>query len=77
MAKRTDPGWIMLFPLADGLVVERGSLLSHSAIVALELRLPTVVGVAGAVSRLRTGDMIELDGAAGIVRRLRAEQADV
>ena len=77
IAERTDPGWIMLFPLADGLVVERGSLLSHSAIVARELQLPTVVGVAGAVSRLRTGDMIELDGAAGIVRRLRAEQADV
>jgi pyruvate,water dikinase len=73
VAERTDPGWIMLFPLAAGLVVERGSLLSHSAIVARELRLPTVVGVAGAVSRLKTGDLIELDGATGAVRLLEAE----
>jgi pyruvate,water dikinase len=75
VAERTDPGWIMLFPLAAGLVVERGSLLSHSAIVARELRLPTVVGVAGAVSRLKTGDMIELDGATGAVRLLEAQEA--
>src|SRR5262249_48058339 len=33
VAERTDPGWIMLFPSAAGLLVERGSLLSHSAIV--------------------------------------------
>jgi phosphohistidine swiveling domain-containing protein len=77
VAERTDPGWIMLFPLASGLVVERGSLLSHSAIVARELKLPAVVGVAGAVSRLKTGDLIELDGASGVVRILQAREAAV
>src|SRR5262249_8080957 len=39
VAEHTDPGWVMLFPAAAGLLVERGSLLSHSAIVARELRL--------------------------------------
>src|SRR5207249_11713250 len=34
VAERTDPAWIMLFPRAAGLLVDRGSLLSHSAIVA-------------------------------------------
>jgi rifampicin phosphotransferase len=70
VAERTDPGWVILFPAAAGLVVERGSLLSHSAIVARELGLPAVVSVAGVTSWLKDGDWVELDGAAGVVRRL-------
>jgi pyruvate,water dikinase len=69
VAERTDPGWIMLFPSAAGIVVERGSLLSHSAIVARELGIPAVVSVPGVTEWLQTGDEIELDGATGIVRR--------
>lgn len=75
VAERTDPGWIMLFPAAAGLVVERGSLLSHSAIVARELGLPAVVSLEGATTWLRTGDWIELDGASGVVQRIPAPQA--
>ena len=70
VASRTDPGWVMLFPSAAGLVVEHGSLLSHSAIVARELGLPAVIGVSGVTSWLTTGDEIELNGATGTVRRL-------
>ncbi len=75
VAARTDPGWVMLFPAASGLIVEHGSLLSHSAIVARELGLPAVVALAGATSWLRTGDAVELDGASGTVRRLTAAEA--
>ena len=70
VAERTDPGWVMLFPLASGLLVERGSLLSHSAIVARELGLPTVVALAGVTAWLKDGDWVELDGGSGVVRRL-------
>ena len=70
VAERTDPGWVMLFAAAAGLVVERGSLLSHAAIVAREMALPAVVGVAGACHWLRDGDLVELDGASGAVRRV-------
>jgi pyruvate,water dikinase len=69
VAERTDPGWVMLFASASGLVVERGSLLSHAAIVAREMALPAVVGIADACRWLRDGDLIEIDGAAGTVRR--------
>jgi pyruvate,water dikinase len=69
VAERTDPGWIMLFPAAAGLVVERGSLLSHSAIVARELGLPAVVGLPEATAWIRDGEMIELDGSTGLVRK--------
>jgi pyruvate,water dikinase len=70
VADHTDPGWIMLFPSASGLLVERGSLLSHSAIVARELGIPAVISIPGLLDWLQDGDEVELDGAAGIVRRL-------
>jgi pyruvate,water dikinase len=70
VAERTDPGWIMLFPGAAGLLVERGSLLSHSAIVARELRLPAVVSIHGLMDWLCDGDFVEFDGSSGVVRKL-------
>jgi rifampicin phosphotransferase len=70
VAERTDPGWILLFAGAAGVVVERGSVLSHSAIVTRELGIPSVVSVAGLTTWLKTGDLIEVDGTAGIVTRL-------
>lgn len=70
VAERTDPGWVMLFPAAAGLLVERGSLLSHSAIVAREMGIPAVVSVPGLTAWLRDGDWVEFDGATGVIRRL-------
>ncbi len=76
VARHTDPGWVMLFPMASALLVERGSLLSHSAIVAREMGLPAVVGIPGLCSWLHTGDVVELDGARGVVRIVqRADSA--
>lgn len=76
VAPRTDPGWIMLFPSAAGLLVEHGSLLSHSAIVAREMGIPAVVSVEGLSSWLRTGDLVELDGSMGRVTRRQSEGSD-
>jgi phosphohistidine swiveling domain-containing protein len=70
VAEHTDPSWIMILPLAGGLVVERGSLLSHAAIVARELGIPGVVAATGALNWLAEGEMVEVDGGAGTVRRL-------
>lgn len=67
VARQTDPGWVVLFPAAAGLLVERGSLLSHSAIVSRELRLPCIVSLPGITELLKTGDWVEMDGAAGTV----------
>jgi pyruvate,water dikinase len=59
VARHTDPGWIAVFANAAGVIAERGSLLSHSAIVT---------------QWLKSGDTVRLDGGAGTVERL-AEQA--
>ncbi|NNE90536.1 MAG: phosphoenolpyruvate synthase [Verrucomicrobiales bacterium] len=70
VARQTDPGWVMLFPAASGLLVERGSLLSHSAIVSRELGLPSVVGLSGLCDWIETGDLVEMDGSTGKVKIL-------
>ncbi len=74
VTERTDPGWVMIFPAAAGLLVERGSLLSHSAIVAREMGLPTIVSLAGVTQWLNDGDWVEMDGASGRVTRLAGSQ---
>ena len=62
----------MLFPAASGLLVERGSLLSHSAIVARELGLPAIVSIPGVTTWLKDGDEVEFDGSTGTVKLLEA-----
>ncbi|MCC5828436.1 MAG: hypothetical protein JJU36_03220 [Phycisphaeraceae bacterium] len=71
VASRTDPGWVMLFPIAAGVLVEHGSLLSHSAIVAREMGIPAIVSIPGLMGWLRSGDEVEFDGAAGWVRLIQ------
>ena len=46
ITRQTDPGWAPVFFLIKGLVIERGGMLSHGAIVAREFGIPCVVGVA-------------------------------
>ncbi len=74
VAERTDPGWVTIFPLVKGVIMERGSLLSHSAIVARELGVPAVVGVEDACRWLQDGDWVELNGASGHIRRLNSTE---
>ncbi|MBW2253138.1 MAG: hypothetical protein JRI25_00910 [Deltaproteobacteria bacterium] len=66
-AHRTDPGWVPLFPTASAVLVERGSLLSHSAVVARELGLPAVVGLRGLLEWVEDGERLGMDGTSGRV----------
>ena len=69
VTERTDPGWVPAFPACSGLIIERGSLLSHSAVVARELGIPTVVGVEGdPLKKLENGQIVRLDAGKGEVR---------
>jgi len=67
VASSTDPGWVFLMVAAGGLVSEKGSVLSHTAIIGRELGIPTVVGVKDATTLLTDGAVVELDGEAGTV----------
>jgi pyruvate,water dikinase len=66
----TDPGWVFTLAAAAGVVSQKGSLLSHSAIVARELGVPFVAALDGATDWLRDGDLVTVDGHSGLVRRL-------
>ncbi len=63
----TDPGWTPLFLNAAALVMERGGMLSHGAVVAREYGLPAVVNIPHAVQRIRNGQMMRVDGFRGTV----------
>ena len=71
VAPQTDPGWVVLFPSISGLIVEKGSMLSHSAIVAREMGIPAIVGVKNATRILKTGDRIRLNGADGSIEIIK------
>ncbi len=75
---RTDPGWVAVLPSATALVIERGSPLTHVAIVARELGVPTVVQLPGVTRTVRTGMPLRVDGTAGTVTVLdEGEPSDV
>jgi rifampicin phosphotransferase len=67
VAYRTDPGWVPALASAAGLVIERGSPLTHVAIVARELGIPTVVQVKDVTRELRTGMLLRIDGSTGSI----------
>jgi pyruvate,water dikinase len=62
-----DPNMTFAIPLARGVVERRGGMLIHGAIIAREYGLPCVTGIPDACERIRTGDMICVDGFLGIV----------
>ena len=67
----TDPGWVTLFPTASAILVERGSLLSHSAIVSREMGIPCIVSITGLLQKLKTGDVVEMDGSTGEIKIIK------
>jgi len=62
-----QPMMTHLVPLAAAVVERRGGMLIHGAIIAREMRIPCVNGVARAVEQLRDGDAVTVDGYLGIV----------
>ncbi len=71
ITKTTDPGWVFLLAQAKGIISEKGSLLSHTAIISRELGIPAVVGIDGVMSNVKNGDTVRLDGATGVVKIIK------
>lgn len=67
IARFTDASWTPLFAIAGGVVTDIGSMLSHSSIVSREFGLPSVVNCKHATQHISTGDLITVDGDAGLV----------
>ncbi|MEP6733395.1 MAG: PEP/pyruvate-binding domain-containing protein [bacterium] len=67
VTKQTDPGWGPVFFLISGLVIERGGMLSHGAILAREFGIPCVVGVRDATRVIPDGATVTVDADKGWV----------
>lgn len=70
VTKTTDPGWVFLIKNAKAVVSEKGSLLSHTAIITRELGKPSVVNVKNAAVTLKTGMKVLVDADRGEVKVL-------
>ena len=68
VARTTNPAWTPLFYKACAVVTESGGPLSHGAVTAREIGLPAVMSVRDALSLLREGQTVTVDGSSGIVR---------
>lgn len=67
VTKNTDPAWVYIMSRSLGLISEKGSLLSHTAIIGRELQIPTIVGVRGATQKIKTGDKIKINATQGTI----------
>lgn len=70
VTKNTDPAWVYIMSRSKGLISEKGSMLSHTAIIGRELGIPTLVGVKSATHKIKTGDLLSINGTTGEVRVL-------
>lgn len=73
IANYFEPGWINLFYQAKGIISERGNLLSHTSIICRELNVPSIVGAKGLMKQVKSGDLITMDGARGILKIISDE----
>ena len=72
VCRQSTVSWAPLFTMAAAVVTEIGGSLCHAAVVAREFGVPCVVATGGVLSTLVDGEPLEVDGSAGIVRRLSA-----
>lgn len=71
VTKMTDPGWVFLIENALGIIAEKGSILSHTAIITRELHKPSIVNVKDVTKLLKSGDVIEMDAFNGKITVLQ------
>jgi phosphoenolpyruvate synthase/pyruvate phosphate dikinase len=74
IAVSTEPPWTPLFATASAIVTDSGGVLSHSAVVAREYRIPAVVGTGNATITFKDGQLLEVDGSNGTVRLVSENQ---
>ncbi len=66
----TAPSWAPVFGKIKATVTDIGGMMSHAAIVCREYDLPAVTGTGNASTKIKTGDMIRVDGGKGTVEIL-------
>jgi len=68
VAAATAPAWTPLFARAAAVVTDGGTLAAHASLVAREYGIPAVVATGDATTRLDDGQLVSVDGSAGVVQ---------
>lgn len=71
----TNIGWTPVFSKVSAIVTDIGAPLSHAAIVAREFGIPAIVGCGNATTLLKTGDIVTVDGSAGVVTKMNIDDS--
>ncbi|MBR3082013.1 MAG: phosphoenolpyruvate synthase, partial [Clostridiales bacterium] len=74
VTKMTDPGWVFYLASAKGVISQKGSILSHTAIISREIGIPSIVGVADVMTKINTGDIVKMDGSSGRIEIVRRKE---
>jgi pyruvate,water dikinase len=72
----TAPAWAPVFGHISATVSDVGGTLCHAAILCREYGIPAVLGTGRATRRIETGDLLRVDGAAGVVTILSPAAGD-
>lgn len=65
-----EPGWVGLFSRAEGIISERGSLLSHTSILCREMGIPAIISAKNSTKNLNNGEKIKMNGATGSIEKI-------
>ncbi len=71
VSRATTPDIMVAIKKASAIVTDMGGITCHAAIVSRELKIPCVIGTKNATKVLHDGDLVEVDAAKGIVRKLK------
>ena len=70
ISNMTHPDYMSAIYKARGIVTDEGGIVCHAAIISRELKIPCVIGTGDATKIFKTGDRVEVDAEAGVVRRI-------
>ncbi len=71
VANQTTPEYLPAMKQAVAMVTDQGGITCHAAIVARELKIPTVIGTKVATRVLKTGDRVEVDAEKGTIKKIK------
>ncbi len=67
----TNPSFTLVIIKASAIVIDKGGITSHSAIVSREFNIPCIVGTKNATQILKDGYEIEVDADNGLVKIIK------
>lgn len=70
VAPNTRPEYVPIMKIAGAIITEEGGMTCHAAIVSRELKIPCIVGMQGALGKLKDGEMVEVDAGRGIIKKI-------